>query len=288
MTIHDKSPGKDPSRVDQILDLLLDALAERQEARKAQSGSGSTAESRSSGPPSPAQGRPAAPPVPTAGPPAPSAPPPRPEPPAAEVRRGEPTRPAARPTPPPPKPKPLGRETASKPPARLPSINLGKTVGRLLILVAVLIVLVNIPVNRYGVSLARVLPDSASLIVRDGLVLKGSGPKIYRLEEGRLRWISSLDAFEHLGLTWADVQVVDDPFLETFEEGQPIHVLLKCETSPHVYRLENQEKRWIKDLTTFKAEGHVWEDVRTVSCKYLQELPDGPPIPEDAGPPPEP
>ena len=47
-------------------------------------------------------------------------------------------------------------------------------------------------------------------------------------------------------------------------------------------------KRWIEDIDTFEAEGHKWEDVRFVSCQHLRELPDGPPIPEDAGPPPQP
>jgi hypothetical protein len=165
---------------------------------------------------------------------------------------------------------------------------MAKTIGRLLILVVLLLILINVPVTRYGVSLARILPETTSLIIRDGLVLKGSGPEIYVLEEDKLRWISSLDAFEHLGLTWEDVHVVEDEFLEKFEKGTPIHVLLKCQTSPHIYRLENQQKRWIKDIDTFEAEGHVWEDVRFVSCQYLRDLPDGPPIPEDAGPPPEP
>jgi hypothetical protein len=162
------------------------------------------------------------------------------------------------------------------------------TIGRLAILVVVLLILVNIPVTQYGVSLARIMPETSSLIIRDGLVLKGSGPEIYILEEDRLRWISSLDAFEHLGLTWEDVHVVEDSFLAKFEEGRPIHVLLKCQTSPHIYRLENEQKRWIKDIDTFLAEGHVWEDVRFVSCQYLRDLPNGLPIPEDAGPPPEP
>ena len=165
---------------------------------------------------------------------------------------------------------------------------MGKMLGRLAILVGVLVLLVNIPVTRYGVSLARIMPDSASLVIRDGLVLKGSGPEIFRLEDNRLRWISSLDAFEHLGLTWADVHVVEDPFLEQFEMGQPIHLILKCEGSPHIYALENGQKRWIKDIDTFTAEGYVWDDVQFVTCPYLRNLPDGPSIPEDAGPPPQP
>jgi hypothetical protein len=160
--------------------------------------------------------------------------------------------------------------------------------GRLAILVAVLLVLVNIPVTRYGVSLARIMPETASLIIRDGLVLKGTGPEIYILEQDKLRWISSMDAFEHMGLTWEDVHIVEPEFLAKFEKGAPIHVLLKCRTSPHIYRLENGEKRWIQDIDTFEAEGHVWDDVRFVSCNYLRDLPDGASIPEDAGPPPQP
>jgi hypothetical protein len=191
-------------------------------------------------------------------------------------------------TPPPPPREPQPGEEGWVAPPRLPSINMGKMLWRLAILVGVLLLIVNIPVNQYGVSLARIMPESSSLIIRDGLVLKGSGPEFYMLEENKLRWISSLDAFEHLGLTWRDVHVVEDRFLEQFEEGRPIHVLLKCQASPHIYRLENEQKRWIKDIETFLAEGHVWEDVRFVSCDYLRGLPTGPSIPEDAGVGPEP
>jgi hypothetical protein len=152
----------------------------------------------------------------------------------------------------------------------------------------VLVVAVNVPLNRHGVSLARILPDSASLIVRDGMILKGNASEIYMLEHDELRWISSMDAFEHLGLKWRDVHVVEDGFLARFTLGRPIHILLKCEDSPHIYRLEAGQKRWIKDIATLLAEGHVWTDVRLVSCDYLRSFPDGPPIPEDAGPSPQP
>jgi len=158
---------------------------------------------------------------------------------------------------------------------------------RFVSVIAVLVAVVNAPVDRYGTSLARIMPDSASLVIRDGLILKGDGPEIYKLEDSRLRWISSLDAFEHLGLGWGDVHVVDDQFLGGFEKGRPIHVLLKCSDGPHIYRLENRKKRWLRDIDTFLTEGHVWEDVRFVPCDYLRRIPDGPPIPKDAGLPPQ-
>jgi hypothetical protein len=246
----DRTPGQKPTNPAQILDLLLDALLERQAKRQAQ------------------PERPAASPVTPAGRPAPSS-------------GGEMIRPqrAGRPD---------SGEEGWEPPQRVPSMNLDRALSRFLLLVVLLVALINVPVNRYGVSLARMIPESASLIIRDGLVLKGSGPEVYILQNDKLRWISSLDAFEHLGLDWGDVHIVDDAFLGRFEQGRPIHVLLKCDQSPHIYRLENGQKRWIKDIATFEAEGHVWEDVRFVSCDYLRSIPDGPPIPEDAGPPPTP
>lgn len=272
MSNHERPEENQGSTTDQILDLLLDALVERQHARQAQGKAGATT----------------LPEQPETDP-APSVPPPRPEPPASGQFRAPAEKPRARKAPPPKqqkKPKP--GEEGWEPPVRQPTIDMGKMIGRLAILVTALLILVNIPVTRYGVSLARIMPEASSLIIRDGLVLKGSGPEIYVLEKDRLRWISSLDAFEHMGLTWEDVHVVQDQYLTRFEKGAPIHVLLKCRTRPHIYRLESGEKRWIKDIDTFISEGHVWEDVRFVGCTYMRDLPDGPPIPEDAGPPPEP
>jgi hypothetical protein len=172
-------------------------------------------------------------------------------------------------------------------PPRQPVMHLDRALWRFVLLALALVVLINLPLTRRGVSLARCLPDSAALIIRDGLVLKGSGSEIYILQGDQLRWISSLDAFEHMGLDWGDVHVVEDSFLSDFERGRPIHVLLKCGDSPHIYRLENGQKRWIRDIDTFSAEGHVWEDVRFVGCEYLRSIPDGRPIPEDAGSPPQ-
>jgi hypothetical protein len=280
-----QTPTNKPSTTDQILDLLLDALVERQKVRREQAQAGPVPTAAPTG----EESAPAEQPVAQAEASTPaSVPPPRPDPPTSEQRRPAQPAPARRAPPPQPRQEPKPGDEGWEPPPRQPSINLGKTMGRLLILVVVLIILVNIPVTRYGVSLARILPEATSLIIRDGLVLKGSGPEIYILEEDKLRWISSMDAFDHQGLTWEDVHIVGDDFIAKFEKGRPIHVLVKCRTSPHIYRLENQEKRWIKDIDTFVAEGHVWEDVRFVSCTYLRDIPDGAPIPEDAGPPPQP
>ncbi len=249
-----ESVNPEPSATEQILDLLLEALLERQAVRQAQEEPGLDQVT----PPSPA-------PQPTEDSSAPE-----------PIAAAKPTR------------EPEPGEEGWAPPPPLPGINLGRTLSRLLLVLVVLVVLINVPITRYGTSLARLMPDTAALVIRDGLVLKGSGSDIYVLEDNKLRWISSLEAFEFFNYRWEQVHVVDDRFLEKFEKGRPIHVLLKCEGSPHVYALENSQKRWIKDIPTFEAQGYVWEDLKSVTCDYLRSLPDGPPIPEDAGPPPQP
>ena len=304
--MNERPSSPKPSAVDQILDLLLDALLERQAARRAQAKSDATPtlapdkltfESPIASPSGPMLSAQPPPPEPTV------APEPEPAIPPTSITGLE--RPALKPgveesvTRPEPAPGGPSQMTAPlhglepdeegwTPPPPLPSINLGRTLRRLLIGLTVIVALVNIPLNAAGVSLSRALPDVTSLVIRDGLVLKGSGPEIYVLENNRLRWISSLEAFEFFGYRWEQVHIVEDSFLSQFQQGRPKHVLLKCERSPHIYALEIDKKRWIKDIPTLEAEGFVWEDVKFVSCDYLRSLPDGLPIPADAGPPPQP
>jgi hypothetical protein len=164
-----------------------------------------------------------------------------------------------------------------------------RLLGRMALGLLAVLVLINIPINRHGTTLATAMPDSRALVIRNGLVVKEEDdPEIYVYEDGEFRWISSLDAFEYRGYTWEDVHIVDDGFLEDYSIGAPIHVLLKCNASPHIYRLEGEKKRWIVDIEAFEAEGHVWEDVQFVSCGYLRNLPDGETIPPGHGPPPQP
>jgi hypothetical protein len=258
------------SRVDQVLDMLVEEIERRMRMR-------------------------ARAPVPTVEPPAAEAVIPPVEPPAQRVEPAKPsakTRGGAEHRSPEPEPEwqPLEPEIepAQVPPPSGPS-HATRMMGRLGLGLLVAIVMINVPFNRHGTTLATAMPDRATLVIRDRLVVKEENDEnIYVYQDGRFRWISSLDAFEHYGFTWGDVHIVEDGFLDEFEIGTPLHVLLKCRTSPHIYRLESGEKRWIVDIATFEAEGHVWEDVRFVSCSYLRDLPDGETIPPGSGPPPQP
>jgi hypothetical protein len=94
-----------------------------------------------------------------------------------------------------------------------------------------------------------------------------------------LPWLFGIDQGEVASLPPAVQEIVyqyDDP------------ILLKCIQSPHIYLLEDGQKRWIDTIATFTDRGYVWSDVRFVSCADLRSIPDGTPIPESAGPPPQP
>jgi hypothetical protein len=52
--------------------------------------------------------------------------------------------------------------------------------------------------------------------------------------------------------------------------------------------LEQGKKRWIDSIQTFEERGYIWRDVHIVSCGDLRSIPDGTPIPANAGPPPQP
>ena len=160
---------------------------------------------------------------------------------------------------------------------------------RLALALVVLVVVVNIPFNSFGTTLATMLPDSSAWVIVDGFVVKEEDdPEIYIFQDDQMRWISSIEAFEAYGYTWGDVHVAPDGYLDGFEIGAPLEVVAKCWASPHVYRLEGGEKRWIRDIQTFVSEGYVWEDVLSLSCEYLRSIPDGETIPPGSGPPPTP
>lgn len=101
---------------------------------------------------------------------------------------------------------------------------------------------------------------------------------------------------------WALLTLVALPWLFPINQGnvaslpadiqhligeEPYPILLKCASSPHIYALDDGEKRWIKDIPSFEAAGFKWRDVHFESCAEIDAIPDGSPIPPDAGVPPE-
>ena len=174
-------------------------------------------------------------------------------------------------------------EAYLEPPEKLPSIHMNRVFYRLCVSLALLLIIVNVPFNRFGTNLARAMPDERALVVRDGLLFKGPGDEIYVLEDNQKRWISSLTAFEVSGFRWDQVHEVDQDFVDQFENGPDFHVIIRCERQPHIYLLEGDVKRWIQNPAAFENAGFKWEDVRYISCSQLKNsYPDGESIPPGA------
>jgi hypothetical protein len=89
------------------------------------------------------------------------------------------------------------------------------------------------------------------------------------------------------GIDQGEVQALPEKVQKAIYEKPP-PILLKCSGSPHIYLLENGEKRWIDTIETFNDRGYVWRDVQHIDCADLRSIPDGMPIPANAGPPPQP
>ncbi len=130
---------------------------------------------------------------------------------------------------------------------------------------------------------------------------------VYQARAGAGDWVAALHRAYSVGtvayVVWTAVVILAVPWLFGLDRSamatlpnevqrimynDPAPILLKCRASNPIYLLEDGEKRWIDSIETFEAEGYLWRDVRFISCDDLRRVPDGVPIPPDAGPPPVP
>jgi len=116
------------------------------------------------------------------------------------------------------------------------------------------------------------------------------------------RWLDGLHRAYSIGsvayVAWTVVVILALPWLFRINQGmveklptavqeiiyeKPNPILLKCNDSPHVYSLQKGAKRWISSIAIFADRGYDWSDVHIVGCDDLRSVPDGTPIPVDAG-----
>ena len=121
------------------------------------------------------------------------------------------------------------------------------------------------------------------------------------------RWVEGLYRAYSAGTVaytiWTVAMILAIPWLFGIDQGEvealpetvqeivfdtPPPILLKCSGSPHIYLLDQGKKRWIENIKTFNDRGYVWRDVQRITCDDLRSVPDGVPIPANAGPPPQP
>ena len=160
--------------------------------------------------------------------------------------------------------------------SQTPGPNMGRSLGQILIIMVVLLVLVNIPFNSYNFGLAQLMPQSTSIVIQDGTLLKGSGPEVYVVDNYKLRPVSP-EAFKTFFSRNRRINIVEDSMLAQFELGSTVYPMIQCRTQPEVYAVIDGYKRRVTEPPTIIA--HSWDQIKFVTCSYLERLPDGPPIP---------
>ncbi len=115
----------------------------------------------------------------------------------------------------------------------------------------------------------------------DGSLLREPGSKVYFIESGRKRWISSPALFNKLGYKWEDVKELSEAELESILDGRPMlypdGTLVKG-AGPDVFLIEKEKKRKFTSSTLFLALGYNWKDVLTISNEELAFHLDGQPM----------
>ncbi|MCB0153157.1 MAG: hypothetical protein KDF65_00070 [Anaerolineae bacterium] len=156
----------------------------------------------------------------------------------------------------------------------------GRNLAQILVILIVLLVLVNVPLNAAGFGLAQLKPEASPLTISEGMLFQAPGsPDLYLLENHRLRRIGSPEV-QRRYFSSRKVHVVEAEVLAQFSRGRPIYHLIRCLDSPQVYALEKGQKRLVTADLLPDSTG-PWDQVRPVSCSFLAGLPDGAPIIEE-------
>ena len=117
----------------------------------------------------------------------------------------------------------------------------------------------------------------------NGTLLKGSGPKVYLIENGTKRWITDATIFIASGYDWNNIITISESELNIYSHGENIYAnsnvnlngtLLKS-SGPKVYLIKNGIKRWITSESVFINNGYNWNDIITISESELNIYPHG-------------
>ncbi len=113
-----------------------------------------------------------------------------------------------------------------------------------------------------------------SKLRKDGSLIKNAGSKIYLIENGKKRWITTAEVFVSNGYDWNDVSTVFDEELALHPDGENIYVDIESGSlvkgnGIKIYLIENGKKRWITTAEVFVSNGYDWGDIIIVSEEEL-------------------
>ena len=107
--------------------------------------------------------------------------------------------------------------------------------------------------------------------------------KVYLIENGKKRWITSAPVFVLNGYNWEDITVVTGLELELYPNGENIEANFDLKlngslargSGSEVYLIEGNSKRWITSAPVFISNDYKWEDIVIVADSELNLYPNG-------------
>jgi hypothetical protein len=121
--------------------------------------------------------------------------------------------------------------------------------------------------NGYGVILQVWRKPNRSLIR-----IKNK-PTVYMIEDGIKQPIPSEEVLFSQGLTFDDVEVVEQDEADTYADGDAVNyadgTIVQEEGKPEVYVIENGEKKHIQDPKAFVSLGYSWNNIVKVKPGIL-------------------
>lgn len=119
------------------------------------------------------------------------------------------------------------------------------------------------------------LSSEPDLIIKDGLLIKGSEHPHYIIKAGMRTWIPSANIFNGMGLDWNAVLTVKDNVLKTIPQGE---FLFKGSDHP-IYIFQGGKRRWIPSMDTFNKMGLNWNAVFNLKDSVVSGIPEGDAMP---------
>ncbi len=160
------------------------------------------------------------------------------------------------------------------------NVRTDRSLGTILVVLVVLLMLVNIPINVDGLGLAHLNPETANLVIRDGMLITGpASANVYLVQNYKLRLISGPEASRRY-FSGRPVRAVDERLLAQFGQGPPIRYLTQCAGRAEIFAVEHGQKRWVRQPRWVNKRLR-WDKINVVSCTYLDRLPTGLPLAED-------
>ena len=96
--------------------------------------------------------------------------------------------------------------------------------------------------------------------------------KVYKIENGKRRWIKTAGEFNAAGYKWKNIKDVSLETLTSYQ-NEVSSELLRATGDCKVYEIKDGKKSWIKTAREFNAAGHKWKDVEDVDAQDLDDYP---------------